>query len=70
MKSVVSPLLWLNCKLGSFTYDKFSKLAYKAMQRRWQKPSEVSFVFITYCKLISVGGDGGGGLENAVLGEG
>ncbi|XP_040072799.1 cytochrome P450 3A9 [Ixodes scapularis] len=39
LKDLVAPLLWLNSKLGSFTYDKFSKLAYKAVEARRKNPS-------------------------------
>lgn len=38
LNSAVAPLLWLNSKIGSFTYDRFSKLAYKAIDLRRKDP--------------------------------
>ncbi|KAK8786437.1 hypothetical protein V5799_023787 [Amblyomma americanum] len=38
LNRVVAPFLWLNSKIGSFTYDRFSKLAYKAIDLRRKDP--------------------------------
>ncbi|KAH7986932.1 hypothetical protein HPB52_024620 [Rhipicephalus sanguineus] len=38
LQSVVAPFLWLNSKIGSFTYDRFAKLAYKAVDDRRNNP--------------------------------
>ncbi|KAL3219160.1 hypothetical protein MRX96_030610 [Rhipicephalus microplus] len=38
LQSVMAPLFWLNSKIGSFTYDRFAKLAYQAVDVRRKNP--------------------------------
>ncbi|XP_077554313.1 cytochrome P450 3A4-like [Haemaphysalis longicornis] len=37
-KGLVAPLLWLNSKIGYFTYDRFAKVVYPVVEQRRSKP--------------------------------